>query len=270
MQSNVEFAKVKKTHVVATLFAALWVACAQAQVLTIAGSTTLQKRLLEPGAEALRTASGIQLKIDGIGTGKGMLALYDGTVPASAASESLQEAIASSMKASHEMGRPVNSMNIPLNLQFHELAKDRIVVIVNKANPVGALTKEQLKDIHTGKTRNWSEVGGPNVPIKVITSHAGSATRAVFQRQMLGNAEMVAGAVMVTSTALEIEEVSKAKGGIGAVSEGFLKLSPGQTRAANAPVLTRPLGLVTVGEPQPVVKKVIEYYRSPEGQKWFY
>ena len=60
-----------------------------AQVVEVSGATTMQRRVLEPGADALKAATGIQLKIYGPGTGKGMLALFDGKVPVAAAGESL-------------------------------------------------------------------------------------------------------------------------------------------------------------------------------------
>lgn len=239
-----------------------------AQTLTIAGSTTLQKRLIEPGAANLHAATGVEIKVLGIGTGLGTLALFDNRVPAAAASESLPEAVASAMKAARDQKRSVNDLAIPLNLQFHELARDNIVIIVNKDNPVTALTQEQLKSINTGKVHNWSEVGGPNLPIVVVTSHAGSATRAVFQKQVMNNADYVLGAIKVASTREELDEVSNAKGGIGAVSEGFYRMNPGHTRTVNAPVISRPLGLITIGAPQPMVRQIIDFYRSPQGQKW--
>jgi phosphate transport system substrate-binding protein len=239
-----------------------------AETFTFAGSTTVQKRLIEPGADGLKNATGIEVKVQGIGTGKGMLALFDRKVPASLASESLQEAVSSGMKAARDLGMSMNDMKIPRDLRFHELAQDKIVVIVNETNRIKSLTREQLSDINTGKIRNWNEVGGPNLPIVVVTSHAGSATRAVFQRQIMQNAEYVPGAIMVSSTADELYEVSRAKGGIGAVSEGFFKMLTGKTRTVDAPVVSRPLAAVTIGAPTPAAQKIIDYFRTREGRAW--
>ena len=102
-----------------------------------------------------------------LGLALAMLALFDGKVPAAAASETLPASVAAAMKAARTLNRSVNDLKIPLNLQYHDLAKDRIVVIVNKDNPIKALTKEQLKAIHTGRVRNWQEVGGANSPLGV-------------------------------------------------------------------------------------------------------
>jgi len=245
-------------------FAALGTTGAQAEELTVAGSTTVQKRVLEPGAAGLKAATGVDVKVQGVGTGKGIIALIEGKVPAAAASESLQEAVASAQKAAKEAGKP---LTVPDNLLFHEIVKDTIVVIVNKDNKVGALTKEQLKDLNSGKIKNWKEVGGTDVPVKVVTSHAGSATRAVFQKQAMDGAEYVAGVTEVRTTREEINEVSRDAGAIGAVSEGFFAQNPGKTKTVKAPNISRPLGLITVGDAKPEVKKVVEFFKSAEGKK---
>ena len=254
-----------KIHAIAAgLLASIATLAVHAQEVTVAGSTTVQKRILEPGAAGLKAATGIDVKVQGVGTGKGMIALIDGKVPAAAASETLQEAIASAQKAAKEADK---TLNVPGNLQFHEIMKDSIVVIVNKDNKVGALTKEQLKGINTGKIKNWKEVGGADVPVKVITSHAGSATRAVFQKQVMDGVDYPAGVTEVRTTREEINEVSRDAGAIGAVSEGFFEQNPGKAKTVKAPTIMRPLGLVTVGDAKPEVKKIVDFFKSAEGKK---
>lgn len=59
-------------------------------------------------------------------------------------------------------------------------AIDGIAVVVNKENGVTDLTQEQIQDIYTGKITNWSEVGGKDAPITVVTRESGSGTRSAF------------------------------------------------------------------------------------------
>ena len=40
------------------------------------------------------------------------------------------------------------------------LGRDALVFIVNEANPVQSLTRQQLREIYAGKITNWKEVGG--------------------------------------------------------------------------------------------------------------
>src|SRR5574340_918558 len=47
-------------------------------------------------------------------------------------------------------------------------AKAPTVVVVNRSNPVNDLKLQQLKDILSGKIRNWKEVGGSDLEIKNV------------------------------------------------------------------------------------------------------
>lgn len=47
-----------------------------------------------------------------------------------------------------------------VTLKLQEIALDAFVFIVNKNNPVTALTTEQIRNIYTSKITNWEQVGG--------------------------------------------------------------------------------------------------------------
>lgn len=256
-----------RSRLLAAAFAALVTAApAFAGEVTVWGSTTCQKKFLEPGAAALEKATGVKVKVLGVGTGKGMLALAEGKAPVAAASEDLDGAVKSAQKAAQEAGQKFSP---PGNLQFHRIADDTIVPIVNKDNPVQNLTWEQLAKLNTGEIKNWKEVGGPDLPVVVVTSHAGSATKAVFQKEVMAKKDYAPGAIEVNSTRLEINEVSKNKGAIGAVSEAFFNLNPGSAKVVKSKPITRPLALITAGKPSADVQKIIDFFRSPEGKKTF-
>jgi phosphate transport system substrate-binding protein len=239
---------------------------AAAGQIDVWGSTTCQKSFLEPGNDAFKAASGDTIKVYGVGTGKGMMALLEGKTKVAAASSPLASAIKSAQKAAKEAGKDVA---IPDNLVFHELAKDVIVPIVHESNPVSALSFDQLSKLNSGEVTNWKDVGGPDLAVKVVTSHAGSATRAVFQEKVMKKAEYVTDATLVNSTRLEIQQVAKNAGGIGAVSEDFYKQNPAGVKLIKTDEISRPLALITIGEPTPEVQKLIDFFRSPAGQKFF-
>ncbi len=67
-------------------------------------------------------------------------------------------------------------------------------VVVNTDTQVTNLTSAQLQAIYTGSVTNWSQVGGTNEPIVILTQPAGSALRAIFEAYVLhGKAQAVAG-----------------------------------------------------------------------------
>lgn len=228
--------------------------------IKICGSTTVQKRILEPSRDAIKQR-GIDLLIVGSGTGTGMASLVKGECHVAMASEDLEDAITSMLA--------VAKVEVPKDLKPHVIAEDVIKVVVNKSNPVNKLTKEQLKAIHTGKITNWKEVGGKEDLIVVVTSHLGSATRKVFQKTIMDNEPYLKDAIEVKTTREEINEVSAIPEAIGAVSEGFLKLPEfkDKVKIIDAPEIKRPLLLITKGEPTEQIKKLIDFLKT-EGKKY--
>lgn len=77
-------------------------------------------------------------------------------------------------------------------------AIDGIAVVVNSQNSVTNLTKDQLLKIYSGEITNWSEVGGADAPITVVTREAGSGTRSAFTE--------IVGVENIVSTATECKD----------------------------------------------------------------
>ncbi len=234
---------------------------ANAETVRLHGSTTVQKRIMEPGKEALKKATGIDLVLVGNGTGNGLEDLVGGKCDAGMASEELADAVASMKDAS---GKAATG-----DLKPHVITTDVIKVIVNPSNPVSKLDKEQLKGLHNGSIANWKTVGGPDLPVIVVTSHLGSATRKVFQKVIMDGTKYVDGALEVETTRKEIEDVGQFPEGIGAVSMGFINL-PGnkeKVKIVETPNISRPLMLITKGEASPGVKKIVDFFTG-EGKKF--
>lgn len=142
-------------------------------VLTIDGSVTivaLMKQLqiaFNPVNPSLPTTYGLP---DGSpnGTNKGIQNLKDGKVLIAASS------------------RPLKSDEAQAGLVQVPIARDALAIAVGVNNPYkGELTMEQLKGIFQGKITNWSQVGGPNLPIKVINRSPDSGTYTFFQEVVL-------------------------------------------------------------------------------------
>lgn len=54
-------------------------------------------------------------------------------------------------------------------LIVYPLAKEPILILTHNSNPVDNLSSEQVRAIFRGDLVNWSEVGGPDKPIVVVT-----------------------------------------------------------------------------------------------------
>ncbi len=68
------------------------------------------------------------------------------------------------------------------------IAKDPIVVVINRQNKVTNLTKAQLSDIFSGKITNWQDVGENDMAVKLAiqSDSIQSGAQVVFREQTVG------------------------------------------------------------------------------------
>lgn len=159
------------------------------------------------------------------------------------------------------------------------VAIDGIAVAVDPKNTVNDLTKDQLVSIYTGKVKNWSEVGGSNMPIVVVGREAGSGTRGAFE-EILKVEDQCVYANELDSTGAVMAKVASTPGAIGYVSLDAVddsviavKLDGVEANAKNIKAgtyfLNRPFVMATKGEiseQNELVKTLFDYIYSEEGQ----
>ena len=252
----------KITSIVATALLGVALPVAS-QVLEVSGSTTVHQRVVAPNVAAIKAATGVELKMFPVGSGKGMIDLASGKVKIAAVSESLDEAVVSAAKGAKAEGREFMR---PADLRIHTFVDDKVVAIVHRDNPVTKLTQEQVRDLNTGKIRNWKEVGGADLPVRVVTGAPNSATRAVFQSRLMDGRDYAGDAMQMRATVEEVRAVGLNPGAIGAVAEGMAK-SADKVKVIPGITAQRSLAFVTIGEPSPEARKVIAFLRSKDGQK---
>jgi phosphate transport system substrate-binding protein len=75
------------------------------------------------------------------------------------------------------------------------------VPVVHRGNPVTGLTVLQLRGIWSGAIRRWSEVGGPDLPIHVVTRAAGSALSDLWEEGVMQGVSTRADATLTAAAA---------------------------------------------------------------------
>lgn len=71
-------------------------------------------------------------------------------------------------------------------LEFVPIGRDAFVFMVTDSNPVDGLTANEIREIYSGKYKNWSELGGERLPINPLQRLAGSGSQSVFLKFMNG------------------------------------------------------------------------------------
>lgn len=201
------------------------------------------------------------------GTNKGLRNLLDGRVVIAASS------------------RTLNPEEAQAGVKLVPIAKDALAIAVGVDNPFqGSLTADQVKGIFTGKITNWSEVGGPNLPIRVINRAKASGTRDVFREIVLKDEDFAPdGPNFVTLPRDETTPMLRmlGKNGIGYSTIAQIRgqqtvrlipidgISPTDTikvKSGEYP-LVRDLYLAVPPQTSPLVREFIEFALSPQGQK---
>lgn len=71
-------------------------------------------------------------------------------------------------------------------LEFVPIGRDAFVFMVTAVNPMDGLTADEIREIYSGRYKNWSELGGENIPINPVQRLTGSGSQSVFLRFMNG------------------------------------------------------------------------------------
>ena len=158
------------------------------------------------------------------------------------------------------------------------VAKDGIAVIVNPVNKINNLTLSEVRDIFSGKIKNWKEIGGKDGLITVISREEGSGTRKSFDQLVLKGTRLCETALFQNSNGTIREAVATDPNAISYLSIGFLSgeikaLKIGGIPPTNKNVVTgrykisRPIFFLTKAEPKLLAKNFIAFVLSRKGQK---
>jgi phosphate transport system substrate-binding protein len=130
----------------------------------------------------VKACAGSTISVQGGGSGTGLTQVAQGAVN-----------IGNSDVTAQEKLKPDQAST----LEDHIVLKQGWVMVVNQSvTGITSLTTQQAKDIWTGKTANWKEVGGPDQPIVLILRPASSGTRATFKKIVLGGADEATSAAL--------------------------------------------------------------------------
>ena len=217
------------------------------------------------------------ISVTGGGSGTGLSALISGTCEIAMSSRNIKN---KEIELAGKKG--IKPFEI-------KAALDGLAVVVNPKNPVDKLTIEQLAQIFTGKITNWKQVGGPDSKIVILSREVNSGTHVYFKEHVLrknaptSTEEFAPSALMLSSSQAIADEVAGNPDAIGYYGMGYISNKQKAVHLAKDPnsefvvptidnvisgkyPISRPLLLYTNGEPQGLVKKIVDFALSKEGQ----
>lgn len=243
--------------------------------VTVKGSDTMVHLVSTWGEAFMNENPDMQVSVTGGGSGTGIAAIINGTTDVCAASRTIKE---KEMQLAEEKG---------ITPEETVVARDGIAIVVNPGNTVDTLTLEQLKKIYIGAYTNWSQVGGPDANILLLSRDNSSGTYVFFQEHVLDKENYASSARKMTATSAIIQSVSEDAAAIGYVGLGYadnagdsVKVVGIKEDASSQAVhpsidtvrdgsysIARPLHFYTNGAPEGATKQFIDFCRGEKGQE---
>ncbi len=230
--------------------------------IDVVGSTTVQP-LAEKLAEAYEAAGGdLIISVSGGGSSVGVSAAGNGTADIGMASREVKDS---------------ELQQFP-DLLINVIARDGIAIVTHPGVGVSNLSKSQVRDIFTGNITNWSDIGGPDHGIVVVSREEGSGTRAAFEEMVMEGVFLITGAaILQPSNGAVVTTVSTTPYSIAYISFGYLNESVSAVSVnGNAPTadnaragrypIVRPLIMMTNGTPSAPIQEWLDFIMGPEGQ----
>jgi phosphate transport system substrate-binding protein len=159
-----------------------------------------------------------------------------------------------------------------------EVARDQLVIALNGKNPVSALTKEQVEKLFTGDILNWPELGGPEVPVQLITRNPASGTYRDFQALAMSGRDYGPSASRMAGCQQPAQDIASDLGGIGYLGWAYARakgikvvpidgVQPGQAGSNPTYPYERAMYLYVSSETTPVEREFLEFIETPKGNE---
>lgn len=150
------------------------------------------------------------------------------------------------------------------DLKFRVIGKDLIVIVAHAGTKAKELSKEQLKALFTGATKNWKSITGVDQGVVIISGEKIPGTNKFFKKTILEGAEFAADA-LTTGTAPEV--LAKVKDTPGAIGLLPMGLNAAGAIEPKIPEIGRPITAATLGVPSAEVQQLFKFI-AEEGPKY--
>lgn len=227
---------------------------AHADALTVQGSTSVGGRLMVPHRAAIEAASGHSLTVVPNRSNLGVLALFEGRADLAMISTSLDNEIALLRRTNPEL--PVD------RLRSFEVLRTRVAFALHPSNPVRTLSRDALGRVLMGGIANWRELGGPDLPIRLVAVRDGGGNLLTVEAELLEGRKVAAADIIRVQNGPQVITVVKQEPRALGVSQAS------RVREHNLPEIEletpieQQFNLVSLGEPTPAMRAVIDAARK--------
>lgn len=146
----------------------------------------------------------------------------------------------------------------PDRFKVQVIGKDTTYFATWKGGPK-KLSREQIIGILDGSTKNWKQIGGGDLPVKLFMFDQ-AATNNFVKKVFLGKTDFRTDQREDTKSIGEmVESISKTPGAIGFAPQGMLNKT---VNIPDQPKTVRPITFLTVGKPSKEVEQLYSFIRK--------
>jgi phosphate transport system substrate-binding protein len=231
---------------------------ASAETLIVQGSTTFNRRIMEPLHAAIETAAGHELTVIPNKSTPGLIGLMEGRAHLAMISAPLETEIKILEQVMPGLGYD--------RLREFRISTTRVAFGVHPSNPVRRTSLASVGKMLLGEIKNWHDVGGRDEPIRVILVGGGGGLTAVVESELLGGQPVKAPNVVYVKTPVQLVQVIQQESGAIGFAQLALVKERGIPELATERPIEQTLSLITLGEPTPAMQAVIDAARLVVGK----
>lgn len=223
---------------------------AMAETFRINGGGAATSAIFQAYHESFEETTGDVLVVKSTTPADGLIALLKGEADVATAAMSYEELFYQVEKRGIKIDED--------SLLISGIGSTNTLVYTHRKNPVKALSKQQLKDIFTGRVTNWRDVGGDDLPVMVVWGKDTPGQNTQFIYQIMDGERVTRSARQATDYANIRKVVSENPGAIGIDPQGF---KVAMVRTPQVPSIPRPIIAITRKDASKKVKDMIEFMR---------
>jgi ABC-type phosphate transport system substrate-binding protein len=227
---------------------------AMADPIILQGSTTFNRRIMEPHEAVIEASSKQDITVIPNRTMLGIIALMEGRAHMAMISAPLESEIAKMKKAMPGLDYD--------RLKEFTITSTRVAFVVNPTNSVRKATIDQVTKVLTGQIVNWSGLSGKDAPIRIVIVGGGGGVVTTVESELLKGQSVHAPNIIYVKTALQLTGIVEQEPNALGIAQLSLARQKGLPEIATDRPVEQTLSLITLGEPTPAMKSVIDAART--------
>ena len=245
--------KLDKLILAAIVAGSAGISAARSDNLVLQGSTTFATGVAQPFASAVEAQTGHHLEIIPNRSNLGLLALFEHKADLAMISTTLERELKILRRSNPDL--PFQ------RLRAFEISRTHAAFVIHPSNPIRKARLQDIGKILTGEISNWRQLGGPDLPIRIVAVREGGGALASVESRLLDGAHISARDVIRVQVGTQtVKVVAQEPGALGITLLAIVKSSSAVELVTDEPI-EQVLNLVSLDDPSPNAVAAIEAFR---------